>query len=459
MPRWSLCALLLVGCQLTTPPDAPEIGSSGPAHVATSDNSSDRADAIEELRRIGPRGLQALFSAYPAAVAALRRGARGDERIERVRTAITSVAKQHDAHFSRLYWYTDLERAKKASARDRKPILSLRLLGRLDQELSCANSRLFRTVIYANEEISSYLRSNFVLHWESVRRVPTVRVEFENGRTLTTTASGNSIHYVLNSEGSLLDAIPGLYGAQPFGDALRRAAELFDEIEELSPPDQLARVRRYHVERIEALSAQRTVDFGRAGLNATERRSLLNEASVTATRINQPMALGPNDPVEIDTEVFAKAPPLSNNFATAGKDSVESGITLTLTPTIARRLPALNPFWLRVSRSSESVVRLDERSNDLLRTHISTPVDGRATTRVRRRLEQNLAIDTTRNEYVLHMAIHHFMKLKPAPPLDAFTRHVYAHLFDAPLHDPWSGLLDRDTYNGLVRHGLSEEEE
>ena len=46
----------------------------------------------------------------------------------------------------------------------------LRLLGRLDDELSCANSRFFRTALDANAEVSAYLREHYVLtlqHWIS----------------------------------------------------------------------------------------------------------------------------------------------------------------------------------------------------------------------------------------------------------------------------------------------------
>ena len=46
---------------------------------------------------------------------------------------------------SQLYWYTDLEAAKAQAKRLGKPILSLRLLGKLTDEFSCANSRFFRT--------------------------------------------------------------------------------------------------------------------------------------------------------------------------------------------------------------------------------------------------------------------------------------------------------------------------
>ena len=57
-----------------------------------------------------------------------------------------------------LYWYTALAYAKHASQATGRPILSLRLLGTLDTEYSCANSRFFRTALYANENVSKYLR-------------------------------------------------------------------------------------------------------------------------------------------------------------------------------------------------------------------------------------------------------------------------------------------------------------
>src|SRR5262249_24156644 len=117
---------------------------------------------------------------------------------------------------SRLYWYTDLEKAKAEAERTGRLILSLRMLGKLTDEYSCANSRFFRTALYSNKEISDCLRDNFVLHWQSVRPVPCVTLDFGDGRTLKRTITGNSAHYVLASDGTPLDVLPGLYGPQQF---------------------------------------------------------------------------------------------------------------------------------------------------------------------------------------------------------------------------------------------------
>ena len=104
-----------------------------------------------------------------------------------------------------------------------KPILSLRLLGRLDEELSCANSRFFRLILYSNTEVSALLREHFILHWQSVRPVPKVTIDFGDGRKLERTLTGNSIHYILDSDGRPMDALPGLYGPQAFIRELTRA--------------------------------------------------------------------------------------------------------------------------------------------------------------------------------------------------------------------------------------------
>src|ERR1044071_8112199 len=148
--------------------------------------------------------------------------AASDPQWLRIATALDTVAQQKNSYLAGLYWHTDLESAKKASAESGKPILSLRLLGKLTDELSCANSRFFRTVLYANAEVASVLRDRFVLHWQSVRPAPVITIDFGDGRKIERTITGNSIHYVLDAAGQPIEALPGLYGPQAF---LRRLAD------------------------------------------------------------------------------------------------------------------------------------------------------------------------------------------------------------------------------------------
>ncbi len=120
---------------------------------------------------------------------------------ERLSAALDAVSQQKNSYLSGLYWYTDLDKAKAAAKRNGKPILSLRSLGNLNEEFSCANSRFFRTILYSNERISDVLRDRFVLHWKSVRPAPHVTIDFGDGRKLERTLTGNSIHYILDHDG------------------------------------------------------------------------------------------------------------------------------------------------------------------------------------------------------------------------------------------------------------------
>lgn len=122
-----------------------------------------------------------------------------------------------------LPWFSDLASAIAEARRTNRPILSLRLLGRLDEELTCANSRFFRKFLYVDPTIHRMLRDHFVLHWQSLRPVPRVTIDFGGGRRITKTITGNSAHLVLDPYGRVVDALPGLFTREVFGQLLVRA--------------------------------------------------------------------------------------------------------------------------------------------------------------------------------------------------------------------------------------------
>jgi hypothetical protein len=136
---------------------------------------------------------------------------------------LDALCAQKDAHTSLLYWFTDLDAAIAEARRTRRPILSLRLLGRLDHALSCANSRFFRKLLYPERRINQLLRKDFVLHWQSVRPVPRVTIDFGDGRVIERTLTGNSVHVVLDPDGYAVDALPGLLAPNVFVEQLVEA--------------------------------------------------------------------------------------------------------------------------------------------------------------------------------------------------------------------------------------------
>lgn len=122
-----------------------------------------------------------------------------------------------------LHWFTDLDAALAEARRTQKPILSLRLLGRLDEELSCANSRFFRKLLYPDPSIHRVLREQYVLHWQSVRPVPRITIDFGDGCRIVRTLTGNSAHLVLDMHGRIVDALPGLFDPATFYELLIQA--------------------------------------------------------------------------------------------------------------------------------------------------------------------------------------------------------------------------------------------
>lgn len=158
-------------------------------------------------RSMGPAGLQAF----------VERHGRGPS------PELDALCAQRDAHTALLYWFTDLDAAVAEARRTQRPIVSLRLLGRLDEELSCANSRFFRKSLYVDRIVNAMLGGRFVLHWQSVRPVPKVTIDFGDGRTLVKTLTGNSVHLVLDPDGRPVDALPGLFSARVFATLLDRA--------------------------------------------------------------------------------------------------------------------------------------------------------------------------------------------------------------------------------------------
>jgi hypothetical protein len=210
-------------------------------------------------------------------------------RISRVEALMDQVGKQKYCSRSRLFWHTDLEAAKAAAKASGKPILSLRLLGNLDEEFSCANSRFFRTTLYANAEISAALRSNYVLHWKSVRPVPKVTIDFGDGRKLERTLTGNSIHYILTPDGEVVDALPGLYGPKAFLQKITDGAALAKNVAALPAEERTGTLVAYHQGRFHAIGEEFARDLAKVSTEQLAPSEVpLRNAAAAAGKIAAP---------------------------------------------------------------------------------------------------------------------------------------------------------------------------
>jgi hypothetical protein len=432
----------LLDCSGKTMPTSDQL-----AVEAISTDSIAAQNAIRQLRARGPEGLRALIEAHAAALQQRETNRllfpaarKPDENWQRLRAALDAVSGQRDCHASKLFWYTDFEQAKAAARASDKPILSLRLLGRLDEEFSCANSRFFRTTLYANSEIARYLNDHFILHWKSVRPVPRVTIDFGDGRKLERTLTGNSIHYVLDQEGRVIDALPGLYGAQTFLRELKRGETVMRTVAKM---DELARetaLREFHSTRGAALYADYAADLQRARVQLVQVESA---QGAVVTTIPQP------------------ATAIAAGKLAGGKGRVEMPI-LRRTASEAESDEAI---WQRIGNLHADEARVDERARALIgeKAPSATAAAARTTSktfvespmlRQIRNLEHSISEDTARNEYLFHTKIHEWLASGVAPAVDQLNARVYAELFLTPDSDPWLGLRAEDTFAALENDGI-----
>lgn len=407
------------------------------AQQAVSANSSEAKAAVAELRNMGAEGLDALFEVYAAEISNHLAGKDSAEWVK-IANALDGVAMQKDSYAAQLYWHTDFEKARKIARKENKPILSLRLLGNLNEELSCANSRFFRAVLYPNSAVSKVLRERYVLHWQSVRPVPKVTIDFGDGRKIERTLTGNSIHYVLDADGKPLDALPGLYSPSAFSAWLNeneRVFKKYGELQEMLRADFLRQYHRLNHEKIEQ----------------NWRKDLAKVDAETARKLkdNKAADLSNQDLVTVSATRAA-----NNAF---GKKAVEFGSVRAVALPSTENLLAMEKEtdvseWQKIAAFYLENSRLDANSRALIQRQ--TKADSAKLAKLIENFENYLAVDTLRNEYVYHAKLHEWLATPLAQDLNKFNEKVYAELFLTPKSDPWLGLYSPDIYAALDNDGI-----
>ena len=406
---------------------------------AVSDNATESAKAISELREMGQAGLDALFDVYGAEIKALANESAGSQTdaLQRISNALDLVSQQRNSYASRLFWYTDFEKAKAAARVSGKPILSLRLLGNLNEEFSCANSRFFRTVLYANKTVADVLRERFILHWKSVRPAPRVTIDYGDGRKLERTLTGNSIHYILAPDGGVIDAMPGLYGPQAFLRGLNQAETIYKLSAGQNESERAAFLNRYHTGRVAEIGKQWAADAAKVGVKIPES-------------IERDEASGKS----FDARVAART--------AMSKMVSEIGIINAISYDVALLKGATDEVaWAKIAGLHTEDARLDRDSIALVRRQNSSEkgfaINDEQLSRIVANFERYLAFDTVRNEFTMHATLHAWLSTGlRREDVDTFNERVYKEVFMTPNSDPWLGLYSPDTYTALENGGLSK---
>lgn len=106
-------------------------------------------------------------------------------------------------------------------------------------------------MLFCDETIASFINQNFEPVWQSVRPVPIVSIDFGNGQVLTRTLHGNIATYVCNSQGVVLDILPGIYDRGAYLAQLDQLLLVSKYVH--SDSNQSEALREYHRKQGEAL--------------------------------------------------------------------------------------------------------------------------------------------------------------------------------------------------------------
>ncbi|MGK0348214.1 MAG: hypothetical protein ACI855_004304 [Myxococcota bacterium] len=403
------------------------------------------------LRIQGPDGLSTVLDAWRA---------EGSPDNNEWHILADTVAQQRDALTSGLYWYTDLEQAKAASEDADKPILSLRLLGDLTQEYSCANSRFFRTVLYSDPEIAAWLSETFVLHWSSERPAPLLTIDYGDGRVVQRTITGNSAHYVLDETGRPLDVLPGLVAPHSFQETLTASAALWSSMQQAKPDDADALLYTYHQDGVTQAAERLSNDLSRARgetVNADMLREWLAAVSAPNGSVHALEAM------DLAIAKFVVEQPILTQFMGRDVRRVRERGFNPVDETHTNLLPS-DEEWAALGDARRGDVFLSSGAIQRIRDE-NPHLDGDVRELVAS-FTRSIARDTIINERLLRpriqarftdgMNVFEADRVNTAS-FEDLNDWVYASVFLAPRQDAWLGMVNNAVYTGLDNGGVRSE--
>ncbi len=381
--------------------------------------------AVRELRAMGSVGLDALFARYAADIDRFVKTGNATTEWKRIAAALDTVAMQKDAYTSHLYWYTDLAQAQAVAKKTSKPILTLRLLGNLNEEFSCANSRLFRSILYSNAGVSKYLRDNYILHWKSVRPAPRITIDFGDGRKIERTVTGNSIHYIIDSDGQIIDALAGLYGPTAFLNYLQKSHDLVTTTAKMTAAEKQKSLLTFRKTNFDTIKKNRDAAVANAGVTFSEPQNTTAALPVMERAISKAIVV---DEVSL-LRVY-------DDFS-----RFEPQIDLTA--------------WNKLAKNYSPEAGIDAASNAFIRRqNRNTGLAEKEFAGLFTKLENFIALDTTRNDFLFHTKLYEWLNARRPMNLDTFNSQVYDVLFKTPDYDKWLGLYSSDVYTALDGNGI-----
>ncbi|MCB9231679.1 MAG: hypothetical protein H6581_08450 [Bacteroidia bacterium] len=406
---------------------------------AVSTDAQEAKEAIAQLRSLGPEGIELFIAAHEEEFLQKDRN-----QILSLHQTLDQIAGQKDSWYAQLYWYTDLTQAKLAAQKEQKPILSLRMLGNLTDDLSCANSRMFRTVLYANSAVSKFMRENYILHWSSERPVPVVTIDYGDGRVLKRTITGNSIHYILDPNGKPLDAIPGMNTPESFLAQLQKGEALYQQVKGLEATEAREIILAFHQterEKIAAFARENEISVEPApdplASALSAERFTMSKARVEMPILRQVADLNPVKIPSMGRQLDGNVP-----LDPWGLIEGENGKELAL--------------WQKLAADYGLKMKIDDNSRALFKAkdpqkyanEIALEQDIKV-------IEEGTPVETVRNEIMQHLRLHDwFIANDYQDALGQLNTSVYREIFLTPRSDVWLGLVPDNVFPALDEGGI-----
>ena len=349
-----------------------------------------------------------------------------------------------------LFWFTDLDAARAQARRENKPILSLRLLGNLSDELSCANSRLFRVLLYPNAEINRRLHNDFILHWSSERPVPVATIDMGDGRVFKRTLTGNSAHYLLSADGQPLDVLPGLYAPADFAAWLQRGADFARDWRAAKTDLRPKMLGDWHrgrlIDSFKTYGNLRPIDDANqiiaANFLASDQPALPPASARAISGLAMPKSVGERPILDaFDASRIASSSDVGRqNYKVPLLGHIPLMGRLFRSKTITDNSPLITgtpPLFDAATRTRIAAMQPEDEAQTLIVT-----------------LERNVLIDTRNNKTNFEPPIHAYFVNEAKPDFVQLNRAIYDKLFRTPASDPWLGLAPADAFVALRNGGV-----
>ena len=111
--------------------------------------------------------------------------------------------------------------------------------------------------------------------------------------------------------------------------------------------------------------------------------------------------------------------------------------------------------WNKLARIYSPSQKLEANSLSFIRRqNAKTGLTEAEFTGLFAKLENFIALDTTRNDFLFHTRLYQWLNDGAGGEIESFNARVYADIFKTPNSDKWLGLYSPDIYTALDGNGF-----